>query len=389
MSKPVKFDEIIAQWIYSLFPLSIFFYLTALPAIAASFGLQLTLLTSLAMFCLAASFAQLITGLFLVQLGTRQLIFFGLLTYIISVASSTQSFHGLMLTTARSIEGISAGVILATSRYILLHGKASTKNVIAGQTKRLILTAMVTPILCSLILWFAKWTAIFWLQTAYAVLLSLIILTLLEDEAEPVGTIAWDAIFNQINMVLSSPRFWLNAIIATTSFAVLIGFVAMMSYLLWSTLSISNRWVGAIMSLVLLPCGLGAWFCQRVTTANYYLLTYASCAAIVSLLIVWGLTLWEGFHITILLLPLFVFSFAIGVILKRATEASIQPFTKQANTAACLLSGIELILTAAIILVFINLPSVNATTIMLLLAAVLIIGSLVYQLLIAFAKKSR
>ncbi|GIK25022.1 MAG: multidrug effflux MFS transporter [Rhodocyclaceae bacterium] len=346
---------ILLTTLVALGPLSTDLYLPALPTLAQAFAtdaarVQLTLSVFLAGFAVA----QLFYGPLSDRYGRRPVMLFGLVLYLVSSVACmlATSIDALILARFFQALGACAGPVLGRAIVRDVYGPVQAARVLAYISGAMAIAPMIGPLLGGwLTVWFG-WRANFAALSLFsAVQVTATFLLLGESNAhrDP-GATRPRQILGNFGELLSA-RLYLGYLLCFSfSYAALFSFISGSSFVLIELYGLSPQWYGASFGFVVTGYISGTMASGKLTLRlgpPRMVLMGAFLGTAAGTLMA-ALALLEVHSVWAILLPMFAFMVATGLVMPNAIGGALAPYPKMAGSASALMGFVQMSLSAGV-----------------------------------------
>lgn len=346
---------ILLTTLVALGPLSTDLYLPALPTLAQAFAtdaarVQLTLSVFLAGFAVA----QLFYGPLSDRYGRRPVMLFGLVLYLVSSVACmlATSIDALILARFFQALGACAGPVLGRAIVRDVYGPVQAARVLAYISGAMAIAPMIGPLLGGwLTVWFG-WRANFAALSLFsAVQVTATSLLLGESNAhrDP-GATRPRQILGNFGELLSA-RLYLGYLLCFSfSYAALFSFISGSSFVLIELYGLSPQWYGASFGFVVTGYISGTMASGKLTLRlgpPRMVLMGAFLGTAAGTLMA-ALALLEVHSVWAILLPMFAFMVATGLVMPNAIGGALAPYPKMAGSASALMGFVQMSLSAGV-----------------------------------------
>lgn len=346
---------ILLTTLVALGPLSTDLYLPALPTLAQAFAtdaarVQLTLSVFLAGFAVA----QLFYGPLSDRYGRRPVMLFGLALYLVSSLACmlAPGIDTLILARFFQALGACAGPVLGRAIVRDVYGPVQAARVLAYISGAMAIAPMIGPLLGGwLTVWFG-WRANFAALSLFsAVQVTATFLLLGESNAhrDP-GATRPRQILGNFGELLSA-RLYLGYLLCFSfSYAALFSFISGSSFVLIELYGLSPQWYGASFGFVVTGYISGTMASGKLTLRlgpPRMVLMGAFLGTAAGTLMA-ALALLEVHSVWAILLPMFAFMVATGLVMPNAIGGALAPYPKMAGSASALMGFVQMSLSAGV-----------------------------------------
>ncbi len=346
---------ILLTTLVALGPLSTDLYLPALPTLAQAFAtdaarVQLTLSVFLAGFAVA----QLFYGPLSDRYGRRPVMLFGLVLYLVSSVACmlATSIDALILARFFQALGACAGPVLGRAIVRDVYGPVQAARVLAYISGAMAIAPMIGPLLGGwLTVWFG-WRANFAALSLFsAVQVTATFLLLGESNAhrDP-GATRPRQILGNFGELLSA-RLYLGYLLCFSfSYAALFSFISGSSFVLIELYGLSPQWYGASFGFVVTGYISGTMASGKLTLrlGPPRMVLMGALLGTAAGTLMAALALLEVHSVWAILLPMFAFMVATGLVMPNAIGGALAPYPKMAGSASALMGFVQMSLSAGV-----------------------------------------
>lgn len=346
---------ILLTTLVALGPLSTDLYLPALPTLAQAFAtdaarVQLTLSVFLAGFAVA----QLFYGPLSDRYGRRPIMLFGLVLYLVSSVACmlATSIDALILARFFQALGACAGPVLGRAIVRDVYGPVQAARVLAYISGAMAIAPMIGPLLGGwLTVWFG-WRANFAALSLFsAVQVAATFLLLGESNAhrDP-GATRPRQILGNFGELLSA-RLYLGYLLCFSfSYAALFSFISGSSFVLIELYGLSPQWYGASFGFVVTGYISGTMASGKLTLrlGPPRMVLMGALLGTAAGTLMAALALLEVHSVWAILLPMFAFMVATGLVMPNAIGGALAPYPKMAGSASALMGFVQMSLSAGV-----------------------------------------
>jgi DHA1 family bicyclomycin/chloramphenicol resistance-like MFS transporter len=339
----------------ALGPLSTDLYLPALPALTRDFAtnvprVQLTLSAFLAGFALA----QLAYGPLSDRFGRRPVLLVGLAIYLLAtlVCMIAPSIEALIVARFVQALGACAGPVLGRAIVRDVYGPKEAAKVLAYISGAMAIAPMLGPVLGGWLTVLLGWRANFAALALFSALqcaATFIMLGESNAHRDPQATQAARMLHN-FSSLLASRVYRGYLLCFSFSYAGLFSFISGSSFVLIDLFGLSPQWYGASFGFVVAGYITGTLISGRLTLrlgTRRMVLVGAWLAAGAGLAFAL-LALAEVKAVAAILLPMFAYMVATGIVMPNAIGGAMAPYAKMAGAASALLGFIQMGLAALV-----------------------------------------
>lgn len=346
---------ILLTTLVALGPLSTDLYLPALPTLAQAFAtdaarVQLTLSVFLAGFAVA----QLFYGPLSDRYGRRPVMLFGLVLYLVSSLACmlAPGIDTLILARFFQALGACAGPVLGRAIVRDVYGPVQAARVLAYISGAMAIAPMIGPLLGGwLTVWFG-WRANFAALSLFsAVQVTATFLLLGESNAhrDP-GATRPRQILGNFGELLSA-RLYLGYLLCFSfSYAALFSFISGSSFVLIELYGLSPQWYGASFGFVVTGYISGTMASGKLTLrlGPPRMVLMGALLGTAAGTLMAALALLEVHSVWAILLPMFAFMVATGLVMPNAIGGALAPYPKMAGSASALMGFVQMSLSAGV-----------------------------------------
>jgi len=322
-------------------------WLPALPVAARELGapvagMQLTVTT----YFLGLAAGQLVWGPLSDRYGRKPVLLAGLALALIASAVCAAAGSAAALVLARLAQGfgMSAGPVMARTIVRDLHGHEQAARLLARMAIVFSVIPIAAPLAGGLMLSLGGWRAVFWLLGGVAALLLAAVALRLAESAPAERASGHPAqIARSFARIAAEPRFLAPFGAMLCAQVGIFAFVSNSAFALVNGLGVAPGTFALLFALVMVGQIAGAWLSSHLVmrAGMARLLRAGSVLALASGLAA-ALLAWAGAaHPAAVVLPFMLFLFASALIIPNATSLALQPFARNAGTAASLMGATQ------------------------------------------------
>lgn len=339
----------------ALGPLSTDLYLPALPGLTQIFAtdvarVQLTLSVFLAGFAVA----QLFYGPLSDRYGRRPVMLVGLGVYLLSSVACMLAPSIDTLIAARFFQalGACAGPVLGRAIVRDVYGPLQAARVLAYISGAMAIAPMIGPFIGGwLTVWFG-WRANFAALALFSAVQTVVVFNMLRESnahRDPAATQP-RRILENFRILLASRRYLGYLLCVSFTYAALFSFISGSSFVLIDLHGLSPQWFGASFGVVVTGyiCGtlITARFTLRLGPPRMVWMGALLGAGAGTLMVM--LALFEVRSVWAILLPMFGYTAATGLVMPNAQGGALAPYPKMAGVASALMGFVQMALAAAV-----------------------------------------
>ena len=335
----------------ALGPLSVDMYLPAMPIMMKAFDtgisqMHLTLssyLTGFALFHLAC-------GPLADRFGRKPVLAAGTVLFVIACLGCSQSSSVQEMLLFRFLQGVGACVGPTLARAVArdVYGPTGAARALSIIAMLMALAPAIAPTVGGLLLLVLPWPSVFFFLAAYGLMMIVLIQIFLPESLPQVQSLHPLVILRNYRELIADPLFLTVTIASGLVYSGLMVYLASSSFVFIDMLGVPVQYYGPIFlgSVVGYICGsaLSARLSRRFDSEQVMQLGVALAVTATSLLLV-GSHLWPT-SVLALMLPMIVYSTAMGLVLPHAMAIALRPFPHIAGTASALLGFIQMSLSA-------------------------------------------
>ena len=326
----------------ALGPLATDMYLPALPAMVETFAtdisqIQLTLsayLTGFAIF-------HLLCGPLSDRYGRKPILLIGLIIFCIASIGGARSETVEELMLWRFIQGVGAcvGPTLARAMVRDIYGPLKAAKALASMAAIMALAPVIAPIVGGWILLFGQWPIIFICLAAYAVLAVFLLIAKVPESLEFRQSLDPRAITRNYLLLIRDKCYRHHVLAASFLYSGAFAFVTGSSYILIDFMQVPPEQFGYWFMFIVVGYFLGSVFTARYSHKfkPQMLMAGGALLGVLSSLIMISLYLLEIYHPLSLVLPVALYTCAVGIAMPQATASALAPFPEIAGTASALM----------------------------------------------------
>lgn len=336
-------------------PLSTDLYLASLPSLGSVFGAPAaTVQLTLSMFVIAFGGAQLVIGPLSDRYGRRPVVITGLLLYVLASLLCALAPTIELLIAARFVQalGCCSAIIIARAIVRDAYAPEDSGRVVARASTWLSLAPLTGPILGSYLQVTFGWRAAFVaLSILSALLLAAVLLRLPEtnEHKNPRAT-EWSGLVANWRLVLGSREFWAHALPGALSYGSIFAFISGSSPVLIKVLQVPVEWFGYCFAFGVSGYMSGTILCRRLLARFGPTITLRigstlslGAGALFLAAVGFGLSHWM-----LVTAAMFLTMLAHGVNFPVSQAGSVNPFPRQAGTAAGLMGALYMSVAFAV-----------------------------------------
>lgn len=337
---------ILLSALVALGPLTIDMYLPALPAMSTALGastsqVQLTISSYL----LGFSVFHLACGPLADRYGRRPILLGGLALYMLASYACSLASSIEQLIVLRFIQGVGACVGPTLGRAIArdVYGPQRAAQALAYIAMIMALAPAVAPALGSLLLEFFSWASIFAALALYALAVLGFVAGKLPESLPQRQELSVTVVSRNYLELLRNGHYMATTCASGLMYAGMISFLSASSFIFIDMMGISTRYFGVLFLTTVAGYITGSGLSTRLVhnrsseQVMWLGMTLAVAASLLQLLLTEA---W--FHVAAILVPMAMFSTALGIVLPHAMASALRPFPHMAATASALFGFIQM-----------------------------------------------
>lgn len=331
----------------SLGPLSVDMYLPAMPSMREALDtsvarVQLTLsayLTGFAVF-------HLFCGPLADRFGRRPVLLGGTGIFVLACIGCSLSTNVEQLIACRALQGIGACVGPTLARAVArdLFGPRRAARALSLIAMLMALAPAVAPSLGSAMLLVLPWPSIFVFLAAYGMVMAMLVLRLLPESLPQRQSLHPGAIARNYAVLLGSGPFMTVALGSSLMYAGLMVYLSASGFVYIDMLGVPIQYFGLIFLTTVIGYIVGSGTSARLAghfESEQLVILGAATAAAAMLLMLACASAWPA-SIWALMLPMALFTAALGMVLPHAMNLALQPYPHMAATTSALLGFIQM-----------------------------------------------
>ena len=336
----------------ALGPLSVDMYLPAMPAMKEALGasisdMHLTLSSYLAGFALF----HLACGPLADRFGRKPVLLAGTALFVASCIGCSLASTVSELLLFRFLQGVGACVGPTLARTIArdVFGPVRAARALSLIAMLMALAPAVAPTLGGVMLTVLPWPSIFLFLCAYGALMIVLINVLLPESLPEVQSLHPAVIVHNYGALLVDPFYLSVTLVGGLVYAGLMMYLSSSSFVYIGMLGVPVKYFGLIFLTSVVGYIVGSGISARLTThhdSEQVMLLGILLAVLSSVLMVAGAHLLPD-SVLALVLPMTLYSTALGLVLPHAMAIALRPFPHMAGTASALMGFIQMSLSAS------------------------------------------
>lgn len=346
----------------ALGPLSTDMYLPALPALVDIFATDTALVQlTLSAYLIGFSFFHLVCGPLADRFGRKPVMFGGLIIFAAAsiACAGSQTIEELILW--RFVQGVGACVGPTLGRAMVrdMYGPQRAAKALAYMSAIMALAPVIAPLLGGWILLAWDWPVIFLVLAAYALSTMLLLQLRVPESLPEKQSLRPAAIWRNYRELIGNKQFRLNVLALSFLYGGVFAFVASSSFILIKFMKVPADRFGYWFMFVVFGYILGNLFTgrysQHFSPARLKWVGAAlACVASFTMAILCAL---EIYHPLSIVLPIALYTGAVGITMPQAMAAALAPFSHIAGTASALMGFAQMAaaaLAGAVVSVFLS-----------------------------------
>jgi DHA1 family bicyclomycin/chloramphenicol resistance-like MFS transporter len=337
----------------ALGPLSVDMYLPAMPAMMQAFGTDISSMhLTLSAYLTGFALFHLFCGPLADRFGRKPLLLGGTGLFIVASMGCSLSSTVEELLVFRLLQGIGACVGPTLARTVTrdIFGPVRAARALSLIAMLMALAPAIAPTLGGLMLLTLPWPSIFVFLGIYAGVMLILIAVFLEESLPQRQSLHPRAIIRNFAEVLLNPDYLQVTLAGGLAYSALMAYLSSSSFVYIDMLGVPVEYFG----LTFLPTVIGYMAGSGVSArlSSYHdserLVLYGALAAMTATASMWTLcSLFPG-SVAALMLPMMLYTAALGLILPQSMAIALRPFPHIAGTASSLLGFIQMSLSALV-----------------------------------------
>lgn len=335
----------------ALGPLSTDMYLPALPAMVDMFGTTVSSVQlTISGYLLGFAVFHLVCGPLSDRFGRKPILILGLSIFTLSCIGCATAGSIETLIAWRFIQGAGActGSTLGRAMIRDIYGPTGAAKALAYMAAIMALAPVIAPTLGGwMIIWF-DWAAIFWFLCIYAVLGIVIIALLLPETLAEKQSIKLREISRNYQTLVLHREYISYVLAASCLYAGAFAFISGSSFVLIDYMGVAPEKFGLWFMLIVFGYILGSVFTGRFAQnfQQHKLMLAGALLGLVAGLIMALALLIKINHPLVIVLPVALYTGAIGITLPQSMAVALAPFPKIAGTASALMGFTQMSLSS-------------------------------------------
>jgi len=335
----------------ALGPLSVDVYLPAMPAMQAAFDssisqMHLTLSAYLAGFAIF----HLICGPLSDRFGRKPILMYGTIIFVVACVGCSQSATISELLSFRFLQGVGAcvGPTLARAMVRDIFGPSRAARALSLIAMLMALAPAVAPTLGGVMLLFLPWSSIFLFLAVYGAVTIVLVQRFIPESLPKRQSMHPVAIARNYAELIRDPHYLLVTLASALMYAALLAYLSSSAFVYINMLGVPVEYFGLVFLAGVAGYAAGSAVSARLS--SHYapeklslLGTQLGLAATVSMWL--GSELYPH-SVAVYMLPMALFSTALGLVLPNSMAIALRPFPHIAGTASALLGFIQMSISA-------------------------------------------
>ena len=335
----------------ALGPLSVDMYLPAMPAMQAAFDssisqMHLTLSAYLAGFAIF----HLICGPLSDRFGRKPILMYGTIIFVVACVGCSQSATISELLSFRFLQGVGAcvGPTLARAMVRDIFGPSRAARALSLIAMLMALAPAVAPTLGGVMLLFLPWSSIFLFLAVYGAVTIVLVQRFIPESLPKRQSMHPVAIARNYAELIRDPHYLLVTLASALMYAALLAYLSSSAFVYINMLGVPVEYFGLVFLAGVAGYAAGSAVSARLS--SHYapeklslLGTQLGLAATVSMWL--GSELYPH-SVAVYMLPMALFSTALGLVLPNSMAIALRPFPHIAGTASALLGFIQMSISA-------------------------------------------
>ncbi len=337
----------------ALGPLSVDMYLPAMPAMQAAFDtsvakMHLTLSAYLAGFAVF----HLICGPLADRFGRKPILLLGTVIFVAACLGCAQSSHINELLLYRFLQGVGACVGPTLARAIVadIFGPTRAAKALSIIAMLMALAPAIAPLLGGVMLAYLPWSSIFIFLGVYGVVSMALVQRYVPESLPQKQSLHPLSVASNYLLLIKDPFYLLVTLASALVYGGLLMYLASSAFVYITLLSVPVEYFGFIFIAGVLGYVVGSGASARL--ASHFVpeqLSFLGTAlGLLSTLIMWLGSTFYPLSVAVYMLPMALYSVALGLVLPNSMAVALRPFSQIAGTASALLGFIQMSIAAAL-----------------------------------------
>ena len=341
--------------LFALQPLSTDLYLPSLPGIARGFDTSVaTVQLTLSLFMAVFGVSLLVIGPLSDRLGRRPVLLWGLGLYVMASVLCMLAPSIEILLLGRMLQAIGTCCAMVGGRAMVrdLYAPHDGARILASAGMLMATVPLAGPILGGWLEATLGWRAAFGVHALFTLVVLIACLRTLNetsDHLDPSAT-RLGPLWQSLREIGRHPTFRAYALTTSFSYGGLFAFISGSSFVFIRVLDIAPQTYGLLFAAVICGYLTGATLCRRLLVRLGVQGTLYRAAALSSLagLLLLGLALAGVIHPAAIVVPMFFYMIAHGMVTPCAQAGAVAWFPQRAGTATALMGMMQMLLASAV-----------------------------------------
>ncbi|ARN74966.1 multidrug effflux MFS transporter [Oceanicoccus sagamiensis] len=326
----------------ALGPLSTDMYLPALPTLVAVMAADITQVQlTLSLYLAGFSLFHLVCGPLSDRFGRKPILAGGMLIFFVASLGCSLATTVTELSAWRFLQGVGAcvGPTLARAMVRDMYQPLKLPKALATMNAIMALAPVIAPILGGFMLLFWPWPSIFFFLAFYALLALLMLVFKVPESLKKAQSLKPANILANYWLLIKNTRFRTAILAASFLYAGAFAFVSGSSFILIEFMQVPKDQFGYWFAFIVAGYFLGNMFTIRYShrfAVQQLMLTGALLGLLAGVVMV-VLSWLQIYHPLTIVLPIALYTGAVGITLPQATAAALVPFPHMAGTASALM----------------------------------------------------
>ncbi|MEH6580584.1 MAG: multidrug effflux MFS transporter [Halioglobus sp.] len=335
----------------ALGPLSIDMYLPAMPAMQAALHTDISSMHfTVSAYLIGFSLFHLLCGPLADRYGRKPILLGGTLLFMAACLGCSLSETVEELWLWRFAQGIGACVGPTLARTIArdIFGPTRAARALSIIAMLMALAPAIAPTLGGLMLLVLPWPGIFVFLACYGALMIVLTRRYVPESLPAPQSLHPAAILRNYKELLADPQYLTVTLAGGLTYATMLTYLASSSFVYIDMLGVPVQYYGPIFLTTVLGYMAGSAISAKLSSSrgSESLVLIGSAVSFGAILSMWAASELFPASVLALVLPMTVFTAAMGLILPHAMAVALQPFTHIAATASSLLGFIQMSLSA-------------------------------------------
>ncbi len=335
----------------ALGPLSVDMYIPAMPAMMCSLGTDISgMHVTLSAYLAGFALFHLLCGPLADRYGRKPLLILGTALFVVACIGCSLSNTVEQLILCRLLQGVGACVGPTLARAVTrdVFGPVRAARALSLIAMMMALAPAIAPTLGGLMLIALPWPSIFVFLAIYGALMVWLIATFLPESLPQRQSLHPRAIIRNYGQLLSDPLYLSVTVASGLAYAVLMVYLSSSSFVYITMLGVPVEYFGLIFLSGVVGYISGSGISARLSTRydSERIMLFGVMLALVATTTMWLSGSLFPYSVAALVLPMTVFTVALGMLLPHSMAIALRPFPHIAGTASSLLGFIQMSLSA-------------------------------------------